>query len=488
VPSDVLIVANPYEGERLRRALAAAGHRTATSDGGGETLAQLERASPRLVVLAPPLAHGDAEALLRRIRAQAGPALPVVRIGAEAVEAVGAEVALPRPLNMSALLSTVQDLLAAPPAPTRAAVGPPAEPSPPRPPEPPPAAAPPAAAAAEVERGRLAETDFATLLGRLYREGFTGRITLRDGEVEKSVLLNAGFPVSAGSTLAADRMNEQLLRAGRITRAQYEESKDMVDESGRKTGAILVDRGFLKESELLAEVRRHYEEILYSLFGWEGGEYEIVAGPPPEERVRIGAHPAAIVVEGLRRRGNAAQLGARLGGMLVALRPTGRADLLRDAGLTDREEAAAALIDGKRPLADVARRSGLAEADVCRLAWALLVLAVVRHPTAVVPVRELEWELLPDDTEIDRGRVAARHALVREGDYFEVLGVPRDATAVEVQRAHERARAHFDAAALPADVGARLRRELDEIALVLDEALRVLSDDERREAYRRAIE
>ena len=46
-------------------------------------------------------------------------------------------------------------------------------------------------------------------------------------------------------------------------------------ESGRRMGEILVDFGYLKRRELLPAVRRHVEDIIYSLFGWDRGHYHI---------------------------------------------------------------------------------------------------------------------------------------------------------------------------------------------------------------------
>ena len=40
-------------------------------------------------------------------------------------------------------------------------------------------------------------------------------------------------------------------------------------------GEILVDFGYLKRRELLPAVRRHVEDIVYSLFGWDRGHYHI---------------------------------------------------------------------------------------------------------------------------------------------------------------------------------------------------------------------
>src|SRR5262249_25799018 len=66
--------------------------------------------------------------------------------------------------------------------------------------------------------GGLAEEDVASLLGRLAREAWTGRVTFKLADVVKTVLFDDGRPVFATSTLSHDRMGELLVREGKITR------------------------------------------------------------------------------------------------------------------------------------------------------------------------------------------------------------------------------------------------------------------------------
>ena len=42
-------------------------------------------------------------------------------------------------------------------------------------------------------------------------------------------------------------------------------------------GEILVDMGFLKARELFPAVRRHIEDIIYSLFAWTEGDFAVIA-------------------------------------------------------------------------------------------------------------------------------------------------------------------------------------------------------------------
>jgi hypothetical protein len=155
------------------------------------------------------------------------------------------------------------------------------------------------AEAGEIQRG---VSDAAALIARMFGADFTGRILFRRATIEKVIHVEAGRPVFASSSLAHDRMGELLLREGKITAEQYARCRDLVRDTGRRMGEILVERGFLKRRELLPAVRRHVEDIIYSLFAWDHGEYRIVAGDgAASERIRLSRHPAAMVLEGVRR-------------------------------------------------------------------------------------------------------------------------------------------------------------------------------------------
>jgi DnaJ-class molecular chaperone len=94
----------------------------------------------------------------------------------------------------------------------------------------------------------------------------------------------------------------------------------------------------------------------------------------------------------------------------------------------------------------------------------------------------------PLDQEAIRMRVRARLALVEEGDYFAVLGVPRGATSYEIRRAFIDLRRSFEPSRLLTAETADLTNDVRTVLEVLDEAYEILKDTHRRERYRRAIE
>jgi hypothetical protein len=358
----------------------------------------------------------------------------------------------------------------------------------------------PAARPATTVRVDLAGEDIAAFFARLFREGWSGRVALRRGEAHKSVYLDGGRAVFATSNLPHDRMGDLLYREGKITREQHARSREIVAETGRRMGEILVELGFLKRRELLPAVRRHVEDIFYSLFAWEDGEATLEPGDAAQdEKIRLATHPTALVFEGIRRKYGAARLLARLGPPETIVAPLKRDDVtsaLAEADLSLEERAAADLFDGRRSLADAAAATRLDPLVIAQLAYSLVVLGLARahdrggrdtdsgaRTTVPPPPGVAPSVAASADVAIDRERVLAKHQLVLDADYFAVLGVRRDATAFEIKRAYEAARRDYAAEGFPAELARELAQPLAEIGAVLDEAYRVLRDGRVREQY-----
>ncbi len=331
-------------------------------------------------------------------------------------------------------------------------------------------------------------SDAAMLLARMFAQGATGRVGFRRDEVETIVYFDHGRPVFASSNEPRDRMGELLAREGKITASQYERCQTVVAESGRRMGEILVDLGYLKRRELLPAVRRHVEDLVYSLFGWERGAYYVVLDAEPSaERIRLSRHSASLILEGIRRKLDRTSLERLIGptSTVIEVRDRERLGGIINLGdLAVEERGALAAFDGQADLAQVARTAGVDIADVLPLAWGLCVLGLATARRTDAEVGDESAALVGEtDLAIDRERVRARWQLVTDADYFALLGVRRDATGFEIRRAYQAARRDFAADCFPGELRRELARELDDIAHVLDEAFRVLRDDHLRQTY-----
>jgi hypothetical protein len=347
-------------------------------------------------------------------------------------------------------------------------------------------------APAPVRPGRRApevdeELDLPALLGRAFADAYTGRLRLRRGDTEKNVFFEVGRPVLASSNAVEDRMIEIFLRHGRISPEQHREAVRAAAETNRRMGTLLIELGIMKSDELLPAVREHYEEIIFSLFTWSRASVRREAGAVADpRRVRLLRHPAALAYAGLQRVSDRVRLAARLGPPGQPLRLAsgrGASELLDELSVDPGLRAAIALFDGSRGLDDVLRSSERPPEEVLRVSSVLQAFGLLE-----LSREASEAGGQAEDERIARARVAARLRLVREGDYFEFLGLPRDAETMDVRRAHARLCRDLE----PEVVGPALARELADsirdIRAVADEAWRVLGSEAQRTAYRAALE
>jgi hypothetical protein len=538
----LLVVGSPYEGDRIRQAMAAAGGTAFGAEAHDELGPVVASVRPDAIVLAGGGTARDPLGTVRRLRAAAGAHTPIVFVGdgqeTTAVERL-VDAAFRRPADPGALVSraialsfgrapaaavaldssrlrrvaaSIDEALNAEMLSALRAVADWDDTTAPEVlPEgegPPPAEvvdalwgdllAAPASASTwgdgdseddvpaprdPAREGDLADVDLPLLLGRLFGEGMTGRLVLERDGVEKAIYLEAGRPVFAASANADDRLIEMLARQGRVTAAQRESAATAAGDSGRKMGALLIELGVLGTGELLPAVRRHYEEILLSLFSWTSGSWRIEPGVMASPaQVRLLRHPAALVREGLRRYPLERlweRLGSRKNVFAVELRgaaPDIVAEMVSEAA----EKRVPLLLDGVRPLDEVVRLAGLPEASVGELTYTLWAFSVLR-PAVTGPAAADRFALR--DRDIERDRILARHALALEGDYFEVLGVGRDASPEEVRRAYELQCRELTPAALGPELSRSLAAELAVILEVLEEALRIVGDEALRASY-----
>jgi CheY-like chemotaxis protein len=180
------------------------------------------------------------------------------------------------------------------------------------------------------------------------------------------------------------------------------------------------------------------------------------------------------------RGGRTPQGGPHLGRPAVGLRP-----------LRANPQASAPKAAPSRPPSDANALLAELGASIDELFEADLSDALAIAPRVIIaPEGDREFDDVPTDdrrqrpvADDRRAALLARYALVEEGDYFEILGVSRDATADDVQRAHDRIARELDPGAIGPVLAGELGAKLDALREVLGEALRVLGDKHLRPRY-----
>lgn len=242
--------------------------------------------------------------------------------------------------------------------------------------------------------GSLAARDFPALIRDVHSVRWTGRLTLTQGGVGKSVFVEEGALIFASSSSSDDRLGELLLRRGRISFRQFVEAGKAI-APGRRLGAILVEQGVLDPKELVRSVVEHTQEIIYSLFLWTEGRYRLQAGHEASaEAITLRMSTPGIILEGIRRIDSWGRLQAATGGIDTRYtRAAGFEGVIQEMALSPQQAGLLADLEGTLTVGEICERSELPDFEVCRTLWAFRVLGAVRRLDQERPASEsLSWD------------------------------------------------------------------------------------------------
>ena len=343
--------------------------------------------------------------------------------------------------------------------------------------------------------GELGLGDALSAFAICVRERATGALVIDAVEGVRRILLRDGDVVTAASGLDEESLVGFLGTRGDISPDVAAHLLGKIPAYGRHAGAALVANGHISQDQLWPVLRAHAEWVLSCAVLAEKGAASFEVNPPgrlrAEPSVFGGATGSEVLIEVVRRSIPAAAVLGRLGGGAVRLAEGPRWELLSECALSEQEQQWLARAKGAS--LDEALQ-GEARDELVPLVHALVQLGVLTTETGAAGMKPKKRRASPRerfdpiDAQAVRSQVKARLNLVEEGDYFSLLGVPRSATAYEINRAYLELRRGFEPSRVLNAATADLADDLQLIIDVLEEAHDVLRDQARRERYRRAIE
>ncbi|MEW5849820.1 MAG: DUF4388 domain-containing protein [Myxococcota bacterium] len=335
--------------------------------------------------------------------------------------------------------------------------------------------------------GRFEEGQFPSLLWACMSQAVTGRLDLHrdihdEGEPERQLFLEEGHPVYLRSRLRQDRMEEFLHARGLISAAQATQARVKNLASPRRLAAALAEEGLLKPREVFLLTREHLKDRVLALCELAEGRFRFIPDKISDaERVALDERPEQLLWRAIKRKYPLERILPLLGGPSTIITPVEGVDLAR-LGLREAEVRAAGALDGAHTLEDAVLSMGVHEETVYQVAFLLVTV-----DAAQISARGLEG-VRPagarGEVEIDRSRILEMRTRCREADYFQILGLTRDATRAEVLEALDHTRDAMDPQRYADAAFSDLTGALQEIATVLGECGEVLLDDRLRERYR----
>jgi tetratricopeptide (TPR) repeat protein len=230
-------------------------------------------------------------------------------------------------------------------------------------------------------KGNLKQTSFPRLLADLNRNRETGTLSVRTPLFTKSVYLIKGDAIFASSTYEDDRLGEMLIKAGKITMEQYDESVKLLKRTKKRQGAILVDLGYLTPKDLFWGVKYQVVEIIYSLFQLEDGEYEFFEGEiPHHEVITLKMSMGNLIYEGVKRIDNWTRIRKEMPDINTVLKLSGDpVTLFQDLELSPSDKKMLSLVDGKKTIKELIDDAWISSFEGMKILYVLWSIGVVEE-------------------------------------------------------------------------------------------------------------
>src|SRR4051794_25586468 len=340
--------------------------------------------------------------------------------------------------------------------------------------------------------GTLKRTPLARVLQRLYASRSSGSLLLLRDNVKKIVLFSDGYPFSVRSNLLGECLGQILVEKKLISGEVLSASVVRMQREKRQQGQILIEMGALSPYNLQRALIDQVEAKLLEVFAWTDGKFMFKASEEmPAGTTRLERPPAALILDGIRRHYDEARqesVLARYEGQYIALSDD---PMLRLQEMTSdaTEQSFIRDLDGTRQMGTILSKAKLPSKISFDKARLLLVAlseggmiqpreaasrrraSATPEPAPAPPGPAVEAQPAP----LGSGELSMMLQMARTQDHFWSLGVGREASTPEIDRAYEALARSFHAdryRLAPEDD----RRMAQEIFDSLAEAHRVLHD------------
>jgi hypothetical protein len=203
----------------------------------------------------------------------------------------------------------------------------------------------------------------------------SGKLVLRNGTMERTLVWKDGDIVFATSNSPEDSLGLFLLRNGKITQQQYEESKRRVTPQLRH-GKLLVQMGAISPKDLWWGVKNQALDIIYSLFHWQSGSFAFSESMEEisSEKIVLSLNTSSVIMEGIRRLDETARIREKIPHLdIVFMKIPGVTPDFDELEMNDTEVGVYNDIDGMRSVrALIATANDLTEFDVTRILFQLV--------------------------------------------------------------------------------------------------------------------
>lgn len=250
--------------------------------------------------------------------------------------------------------------------------------------------------------GNLKTVPFSDLLQLIFTGKKSGLLQLKRQTQQKRIYFVEGNIVFASSGDKCEELLGKLfLKKGKISQKDFERALFLYKTQKKKITKTLLELGILTQLELVDAIKLQTEEIVYSIFSWNQGDFEFLDRRlPDKDQVITELNTMNVIMESVKRIDELTQMQKLLPPDGVALKVNSLPPLLSAQVVSNKIELSSEelqtflLVNGERTLPEIVELSPLVEFDTYkslhRLLTDKLVLTGEKKKTVLEKKREEE--------------------------------------------------------------------------------------------------
>jgi Domain of unknown function (DUF4388) len=284
-------------------------------------------------------------------------------------------------------------------------------------------------------RGDIRASGTPKILRTMLQSGESGVLSFWNGIFTKRLFVSRGRIVQITSNDPDERLGELLLVDGRISARQFVEASKLI-RPGKRLGTILVEIGALEAEDLIPAITNQARLMLFELFNWTAGTYEMSLGEIDEsEFVPLSLSTDEVIAQGMRTLKCWSRVFAGISSLeAVFARVSDLETWHLKVELQEDEQTVLSRVNGRLTVEQISDLSFGTSFETCRTLWMLSVLGLIqRAETADIQKSLAEAEEASDRVEV--GQVVDRFNRLFERIYAYVDSRPGEGAEAFLNRA-----------------------------------------------------
>ncbi len=338
--------------------------------------------------------------------------------------------------------------------------------------------------AGEIQKGDFKDLSYGSLLFKLYKEKFTGRLII-DSFSDRAVFsfLN-GEPVDIKFNRILFTLGRILLRRGLLDEETYLKSMEYMNEKNIRHGDALVEMGILSTSTIVDMIEEQYKEKLMFFFSKFNGNFLLV-----QSDVEFTIHPKVdvfnLIYAGVMQYCSAKYLTEKFllyKNKFVAL--TENFTLFnKKLPFTENEHLLLSRLESAPELIEVFESTSLDLTHILKLFEIITICEMAKFADTKADALEITKWTQPKMIEL-KNKINADYMSLKEKNYYEVLGLKQDCDNSEIKKRYfEKVKNYHPDTYNHLGLDKDLMSKVNEMFQLIQIAYQTLSNQESRKNY-----